>query len=95
SPTWYFASGPFSGLGTFTAPLQEFADGSDMLYGAGLRPYRSLASPGTVTLAFQAADRARLSIAGRDWTIRRSDQIAGRPAPDPGLPETGWYWSRR
>ncbi|MBN9526075.1 MAG: serine protease [Alphaproteobacteria bacterium] len=95
SPTWYFASGAFSGLGTFTAPLQEFADGSDMLYGAGLGTYQTLASPGTVTLTFQAADRARLTVAGRDWTIRRSDQIAGRPAPDAGLPETGWYRSRR
>lgn len=95
SPTWYFASGPFAGRGSFTAALQEFADGSDTLHAAGPRSYRTLPSPGTVTLTFRGVDRATLAAAGREWTIRRTDQAAGRPAPGPGLPETGWYWSRR
>lgn len=95
SPTWYLASGPFAGSGSFTAPLGELADGSDMLYAAGPRHYRELASPGNVTVTFGATDQATLVVGDRRWTIRRMTWNGGRPAPAIGLPETGWYWSRR
>ncbi len=95
SPTWYSASGPFAGTGSFTATLDSFADGSDMLYAAGPRQYRQLASPGSVTIVFGGVDQGILTVGGRRWTIRRTTWTAGRPAPADGLPETGWYRSPR
>jgi len=94
-PTWYFAHGAFAGQGSFTAMLDQFADGSDTLYTAGIRTWRRIGSPGNVTVTFQGAATGTLNIGDRRWPIRRSTLADGRPAPNPGLPETGWYSTTR
>ena len=91
--TWNFAGGATSLDGSLFASDFLGASGGQSLTG----PYRlpALSGAGDVTLAFTDATRGTMVWPGGSTAIERQPFVPGglTAAPQPGLPESGWWWN--
>ncbi len=91
-PTWYLAGGPTISPTSVTGTLNRYFGGTtlpDIRY----EPPAGTTVAGSLAITFDSPESARAMINNQAYTLRRTTLAAGRPAPAPGMPETGWYYN--
>jgi len=90
--TWFIAGGSATDT-VFTSSILNFANGQSL--SGSYRVPTTTASPGNVTLQFSSSTQATMTWPGGTVALQRFPFGPGNAvvAPQPGAPESGWWWN--
>jgi hypothetical protein len=96
TPIWYVAQGSIAADGSFSAPLQQYANGLTLTGTQQPGGVVQTGSAGQVSAKFTSSTTGTLTLPGNaPIAIQRFDFTSAGAAggPDPTVADVGWYWN--